>query len=121
MKRTGERVSHDLELWLCVLLREAPDLASRGDRRVVVEVHLGGKVAGSSLVGAGNHEAALSVIAEARAVRHADELVVDDDEVLAIDEAVRPVWVARACRRYRRQVEDLLSLHCMYLLIARCV
>src|SRR5215217_1727647 len=126
-----------------VLLREAPDLAARGDRRLVVEVHLGGEIAGLTLVGTGDDEAALGIIAEARAVRHADELVVDetfrhrlqrlghrladrflvalvaDGEELAIDKAVRPVRVAWAHRRYRRQAEDLFALHSMYPLKVR--
>ncbi len=63
-------------------LREAPDLAAAGDRRVVVEIHrmhvaafLHRAVLG--LEAHRDHLAGLGIVAETGRIRHADEFVVD--------------------------------------------
>lgn len=44
VEHAGQRVVVDAEFRVAVLLLETPDLAPTGDRRFVVEVHLGGEV-----------------------------------------------------------------------------
>jgi len=37
--------------------------------------------------------------------------LVGDDHELAVDEAVRPGWIARPAGRHRRQLENVLFAH----------
>ena len=53
----GQRFVHDLEFRSAVLLWKAPVLASAGDRRLVVEVHLGGEIDALAAQESGGHEA----------------------------------------------------------------
>ncbi len=123
VQRADQRVGLDRQRRLGQLLREAPQLAPAGDRRMVVQEHLMGVAADLALVAHRDHLAALGVVAEAGRIRHADELVVHhrlddlqrlrhhpaqrlrvgavaDDEVLAVDEAVGPGREGRAGQRH---------------------
>ncbi len=39
-ERAGQRVLHHFELGMGIFLRKAPNLAARGNRRIIVEIHL---------------------------------------------------------------------------------
>jgi hypothetical protein len=105
------------------LLGKAPQLASPGDRWVIVEKHLMGVTSDFTLKGDRDHLAAFGVVAESRRIWHADELVIHhrlgqlerlrhqpaqclgirpvlDDEVLAVDEAVGAGWKGRVRQRH---------------------
>jgi hypothetical protein len=110
------------------LLREAPDLPSARDRRVVVEIHRMDVPAFLDLARGrgeahGDDLSGLGIVAEARRVRHADELVGDrvpddlerlghhgteqfgigpigDDDEFAIVEAVGRFRVSRIVERH---------------------
>ncbi len=121
----GQGIARHLEDRVSVFLREAPDLAAGGDRRLVVKIHLRHEAVALALVGHRDDDTAFAVVAEPRGVRHLDPLVgdqvllgrlerlghrgaqcvairlVEDHEIFAVDEAVGPERVARAGRRDR--------------------
>jgi hypothetical protein len=136
VQRADQRIGLDRQRRLRQLLREAPQLASAGDRRVVVQEHLVGVAAGLAPPAHRDHLAALGVVAEAGRIRHADELVIHhrlddlqrlrhhpaqrlrvgavaDDEVLAVDEAVGPGREGRAGQRHGEGgLPHGLGIHC---------
>ena len=77
-QHAAQRVLLDLEDGRSQLLREAPQLAPAGNRRVAVQVH---RVDVAALLAAEAHRdhlPAFGVVAEASRVGHADEFVLDD-------------------------------------------
>lgn len=129
VQRADQRVGLDRQPRLRQLLGKSPQLAARRNRRIVVQEHLVGIAAGLSAVAYRNDLPDFRIVAETGRVRHADELVVhhrfDDlkqlrhhpaqrlgggpvanDEVLPVDEAIRP----RGEKRDRRAA--LRTLFC---------
>src|ERR1700704_2476501 len=111
------------------LLRKAPQLAPARDRRLVVQEHAVGVAAPLAPERDGDHLAGFGVVAEASRVRHADELVFDqrlgdlerlghdgaqplgigpvgDDQILAIDESIRPAREGRTGERHREGLRE---------------
>ena len=111
---TDQRVDFSPQRRLRQFLRKAPELATAGDRPLVVEEHAVGVAALAAAERDRDHLPALGVIAEAVRIRHADEFVfhqrlalveferlghhgaqlhrigaVGDDQVFAVDEPVR--------------------------------
>src|ERR1700757_4445183 len=70
-----ERVDLSSQRRLCQFLWKAPELASTGDRTLVVEEHAVRVAALAAAEGDGDHLPALGIIAEAVRIRHADEFV----------------------------------------------
>src|SRR6202140_4945796 len=70
-----ERVDLSSQRRLCQFFRKAPELASTGDRTLVVEEHAVRVAALAAAEGDGDHLPALGVIAEAVRIRHADDFV----------------------------------------------
>ena len=118
-----------------IFLWETPDLPTGGDRRVVVEVHLGDEVYLLAAKPRRDHRSGFGVATEARAVRHLDPFVmyqwlfdwlqrlrqlcpdqfwlglIGNHEKFAIDEAIGTCRVAGARCRHGRQLEDIFLAH----------
>src|SRR5262245_14144393 len=70
-------VDFRLQRRLCELLGKAPEFASAGDGRMIVEKHAMGVAALAALERDRDHLSALGVVAEAGRIRHADEFELD--------------------------------------------
>lgn len=122
-------------------LREAPQFAAAGDRRVIVEIHRERIAARLAVVFDGNHLAAFGVVAKAGRIGHADEFVmherlgdlqrlgddfaetvrigaIRDDQELTIDETVRAHREGGAGQRHRKRFRsDIAGFHADSLLL----
>jgi hypothetical protein len=78
IERAHHHVDLGAETGIGQLLGKAPELASAGDRRVVVQEHAMGVAALAPAERDRDDLAGLGVVAEAGRIRHADELVFDD-------------------------------------------
>src|SRR5262249_17624604 len=78
IKRTDESVDFGAQRGLRQFLWKAPQLASSGDRRIVVQEHTVRIAAFAALEGHRYDLAGFGVIAEAGRIRHADKLIFDD-------------------------------------------
>src|SRR5262249_23401576 len=78
IKRTDESIDFGAQRRLGQFLWKAPQLASSGDRRIVVQEHTVRIAAFAALEGHRYDLAGFGVIAEAGRIRHADKLIFDD-------------------------------------------
>src|SRR5262249_16798045 len=74
---SDQGVAIDLQIRARQLFRKAPQLASAGNRRMIVQKHEVDIAAHVTANSYRDHLTGLGVVAEPRAVRHADELVLD--------------------------------------------
>src|SRR5262245_19629691 len=105
------------------LLGKSPELATTGNRRMIVEEHAVGIAALAPLKGHRDDLPRFRVVPETRGIGHSDELVFDqrvvylqrlghngaqllgigtvgNDQIFAVDEAVGPDWKRRAGQRH---------------------
>lgn len=115
VQRADKGIRLRSERWVGELLGKAPQLASAGDRRMVVEKHAVGVAALAASEGDRDDLPAFGVVAKAGRVRHANELEFDqrlahlkrlrhkvaqflrigDDQILPVAEAI---WAGREGR-----------------------
>ncbi|MGY3354675.1 hypothetical protein ACVWZK_001338 [Bradyrhizobium sp. GM0.4] len=132
VERADQGIGLDGQLRLGQLLGKAPQLAAAGDRRMIVEEHLVDEAAGLAAERHRDDLAAFRVVSEAGGIRHANEFVIHhrlgqlqrlrhdpaqrlrvgpvlDDEIFAVDEAIRAGRESRIRQRHREgDVADLL-------------